>query len=154
MLKGTEIWSGLFWFAFGAFVLKQGVDLGYGRLSAPGPGFAFIWLGVILIGLAAIVTLGAFRDAGPSLASLWSGTRWPKVLVVVALLLAVGFFFETLGFVLTGTLLLAILMTVIDPVGLLRAIPLALIVPYGCWWVMSKVLKVQMPTGVLAPWLG
>lgn len=154
MLKSTEIWGGLFWLAFGGFVLMQGMDLGYGKVNDPGAGFAFIWLGITIIGLSAVVLLAALRDPGLPLAALWSGTRWGKVLAVVALLLAFGYLFETIGFVLGGTILLFVLMTLIDPVGLLRAIPIALIVPYGCWWLLSKGLKIQMPTGVLAPWLG
>jgi putative tricarboxylic transport membrane protein len=154
VLKRTEVWSGLFWLAFGAFVLMQGVSLGYGRINEPGAGFAFIWLGVIIMGLAAVVIGSALVDPGMELADLWRGTRWGKVLAVVALLLGFGVFFETLGFVLCGTILLLVLMTLIDPVGLARALPLALIAPYGIWWVLAKVLKVQMPTGVLAPWLG
>jgi putative tricarboxylic transport membrane protein len=154
VLKKTEIWGGLFWLSLGAFVLMQGRELGHGVINDPGAGFALIWIGVLIMALAAIVILASFRDAGPALASLWADTRWGKVAAVVALLLAFGVLFEPLGFVVCATLLLLILMTVIDPVGLARAIPIALLVPLAAWWTISKGLKIQMPTGILAPWLG
>jgi putative tricarboxylic transport membrane protein len=154
VLKGTEFWGGLFWLLLGVFVAKQGLNLGHGPINEPGSGFALIWIGVLMAGLALIVLASAFKDPGASLASLWSGTRWGKVLAVVVLLLAVGYFFETLGFIVCGSLLLLILMTAIDPVGLARAVPIALLVPASAWWIITKGLKIQMPTGVLAPWLG
>jgi putative tricarboxylic transport membrane protein len=153
MLKRTEVWSGLAWLAFGIFVLAQGRALGHGTINEPGAGFALIWLGVLIMGLAAVVLLAAIKEPGALLSELWAGTRWGKVAIVVALLLAFGVLFEPLGFIVCGTALLLILMTVIDPVGLTRAIPLALIVPYGAWWLLAKGLKVQMPLGVLAPYL-
>lgn len=154
MVKSTEFWGGLFWLAFGGFVLSQGLSLGFGRVNDPGAGFAFVWLGIFLLCLAGIVLVSAFREPGVPLTSLWAETRWPRVLVVVGLLLAYGYLFETIGFVLGGTIMMFVLMTFVDPVGLWRAALLSLIVPYGSWRVLSKWLLIQLPNGILAPWLG
>jgi len=87
VIRNSELWGGLFWLAIGAFVIWAGRDLGLGRLHEPGPGFAFYWIGILMCALALVVVGQALLWRGPPLASLWAGTRWGKVLVVIALLL-------------------------------------------------------------------
>ena len=83
MIRNSELWGGLFWLALGAFVFWAGRDMGLGRLNEPGSGFAFFWIGILMCGLAASVIGQAFLSGGPAVASLWAGTRWGKVLVVI-----------------------------------------------------------------------
>ena len=58
----------------------------------------------------------ALVSGGPTLASLWAGTRWGKVLVVVGLLLVYGVGFEAIGFIPCTLALLLVLMWFVDPV--------------------------------------
>lgn len=152
VIRSAEFWGGLFWLGLSAFVLWAGQDLGLGRLSDPGSGFMLVSLGAIMLGLSAIVLLGAFRVPGEPVAMLWHGTRWPKVLAVVVLLLAYGMLFERLGFVVCSVALLLVLMTLIDRVDLRLALPLAVLAPAGIWFVITRWLKIQLPAGVLADW--
>ena len=75
-------------------------------------------------------------------------------MLVIALLLVFGFFFETVGFVICSLVLLLVLMRIVDPVSW----PIALIVSFGgtfgIWYVMNKLLLIQLPNGWLSPWLG
>ena len=88
-----------------------------GSLHEPGSGFAFYWIGILMCALAlARHRPGRARPAGRPLASLWAGTRWGKVLVVVALLLVYGVGFETIGFIPCTLALLLVLMWFVDPV--------------------------------------
>jgi putative tricarboxylic transport membrane protein len=154
MVKSTEFWGGLFWLALGVFVIWAGRDLGLGQINDPGSGFALFWVGLLTTGLAGSVLLSAFREPGAELAALWSGTRWAKVLAVVVLLVAYGLLFERVGFIVCSVVLLLVLMMFIDPVDPRFAWPIALLVPVGIWWSVTKGLKIQMPAGVLEPWLG
>ena len=74
---------------------------------------------------------------------------WTKPLLVIALLVAFTLVFETLGFLASTTLLLIALLRVIDPVPWIRAIPIALLVPFICWYVLQKLLLIQLPSGIL-----
>jgi putative tricarboxylic transport membrane protein len=160
MAKGTsrignaELWGGLAWLAFALWIAWQGYEIGLGQLSDPGSGFAIFWAGVIAAGLALVVIAGAVGAGGKSLASLWAGTRWLKVLLVMALLLVFGFFFERIGFIPCALALLLVLMRFVDPVPWWQAIPVAFGAVLGVWYVIVKLLKIQLPAGLLAPWLG
>jgi putative tricarboxylic transport membrane protein len=151
---GSELWGGLVWLAFGLWVTWEGYKIGLGELHEPGSGFAVFWLGIIATVLAVAVVVSAIANPSPSVSSLWRNTRWQKVLLVIALLLVFGFFFEKIGFIPCAFILLIVLMRVIDPVPW----PQALIVSVGSvlcvWFLLAKFLKIQLPAGLLAPLLG
>jgi putative tricarboxylic transport membrane protein len=150
MIRNSEFWGGLFWLAIGAFVIWVGRDLGLGRLQEPGPGFAFYWIGIAMCALALAILGPALVSRGPSLASLWRGTRWGKVMVVIALLLAYSVLFETIGFFACTLALLLVLMWFVDPVDWWVAIIVAVLATFGVWAALTKWLKIQLPAGVLA----
>ena len=86
--------GGVFWLGIGAYVIHAGRDMGLGGLHEPGPGFAFYWVGILMCALAASIIGQTLLVGGPTLASLWDGTRWGKVLAVVVLLLVYGVVFS------------------------------------------------------------
>lgn len=153
-LRNAQMWGGLFWLAIGAYVCRAGYDMGLGRLHDPGSGFAPFWIGLVMCALAALVTVQALIEDRHDLTELWVGTRWPKVLLVTALLLVFGFFFEPLGFVFCSLVLLLVLMRLVDPVAWKTAIAVSFLATFGVWFALTKGLKIQLPSGLLSPWLG
>ena len=154
MVRNSELWGGLFWLGVGAYVIFAGRDMGLGGLHEPGPGFAFYWVGILMCALAATVVGQAVVSGGPALASLWAGTRWAKVLGVVVLLLVYGVAFEPIGFIVCTMALLLVLMFFVDPVKWWVAILVACGSTAAVWLAMTKWLKIQLPAGVLAGFLG
>lgn len=154
IIRNSAFWAGLFWLAVGGFVIWAGRDMGLGLLREPGPGFAFYWIGILMCALALGVIGQAVIAGGPSFASLWAGTRWGKVLVVVGLLLIYGVRFEAIGFIPCTLSLLLILMWFVDPVRWWLASIIAIVATFGVWAVFTKWLKIQLPAGVLAGSLG
>jgi putative tricarboxylic transport membrane protein len=153
-LASHELWGGVAGVVFGLWVAWEGFTLGLGELREPGAGFAIFWAGVIAAGLSLTIVAGALANGGPSVASLWRETRWQKVLLVMALLLVFGFFFERIGFIPCALALLLVLMRFIDPVPWWQALAVAFGSVLGVWYVLSKFLKIQLPAGLLAPLLG
>mgnify|MGYP001233754816 CR=1 FL=1 len=103
-----------------------------------------------MVGLGALVTLqAAVRGSGASLTTMWSDTRWARVLVVMAMLMVLGFFFERIGFIVLMLALLALCMFFIDPVRWWIAVPVMLFAVLGAWGLLVEVLKIQLPAGVL-----
>ena len=96
----------------------------------------------------------ALVSGGPPLASLWAGTRWRKVLVVIGLLLIYGVGFEAIGFIPCTLALLLVLMWFVDPVDWWLAVIIAVVATFGVWAAMTKWLKIQLPAGVLAGIVG
>ena len=154
MIRNSELWGGLFWLAIGVYVIWAGRDMGLGRLHEPGPGFAFYWIGILMSALSLGVIGQALVSGGPALSSLWAGTRWRKVLVVVALLLIYGLGFEAIGFIPCTLALLLVLMWFVDPVDWWLAMIVAVVATFGVWAALSKWLKIQLPAGVLAGIVG
>lgn len=147
MLKRAEVWGGLFWLAVGTFAAWQGWLLELGTLREPGSGFVFFWLGLLICAFAASIVVGGLRGEGPMLGELWQGARWRNVLLVVVALIVFGFLFERLGFVVCSLALLLFLMTVVDPVPPRLSIPISIVAAVGVWYVLEKVLLVQLPKG-------
>jgi putative tricarboxylic transport membrane protein len=153
MLAKAEIWAGLFWLAIGAYVAWAGRDLGLGTLHEPGSGFALFWIGLLMVALSLLVMAPAAIRPSPGLASLWTGVRWGRVLVVVGLLLVFGFGFERVGFIPGAMALLLVLMLFVDPVGPWKAATVSILAPIAVWFVMTKWLRIQLPAGLTAGWL-
>lgn len=147
MLRRAELWGGLFWLGIGAFIAWQGWLLELGSLREPGSGFVFFWLGLIISAFAVFIAVAGVRGRGPLLNEMWRGARWRNVLLVVLALIAFGFLFERLGFVICSLALLLFLMTVVDPVRPVLSIPISVIAAVGVWYVLEKMLLVQLPKG-------
>jgi putative tricarboxylic transport membrane protein len=92
--------------------------------------------------------LVAIREGGPSIASLWQGVRWSRPMIAIGLLLVFALVFERLGFLLSTMALLIGLMRLIDPVPWTRALPIAVLAPLGSWYVIQKLLKIALPSGM------
>jgi len=154
MHRNAELWGGIAWLAFAGAVTVAGWQLGLGETTEPGSGFAIFWLGLICGALALVVIGQAIAHGGPTLASLWTGTRWPKLLLVTAVLLVFGAFFEQVGFVPSALALLLVLMRMVDPVPWRTALPVSLVASIGVWLVLAKWLKIRLPAGILEGLLG
>jgi putative tricarboxylic transport membrane protein len=154
VVGNAQMWGALFWLAIALYVTWAGRDLGLGKMHEPGSGFALFWIGLIMSALAVVTLVEAFTKRAETLANLWRGTRWEKVLLIVGLLLVFGFFFDKLGFVVCSLGLLLILMFFVDPVKPWLAVVVSFGATLGVWYVLTKWLKIQMPNGILAPWLG
>jgi putative tricarboxylic transport membrane protein len=154
VIRSSELWGGLFWLGVGGYIIFAGRDMGLGGLHEPGAGFAFYWVGILMCALSASVIGQAVVSGGPSLASLWEGTRWGKVLGVVLLLLAYAVAFEPIGFIVCTMALLLVLMWFVDPVKWWVAIVVAAGSTAAVWVALTKWLKIQLPAGILAGWIG
>jgi putative tricarboxylic transport membrane protein len=148
-LKNAELWGALGWLAFSVFVVFAGRHHGIGAVNDPGSGFLLFWLGLLMCCFSAALVAAALRGGGPTLASLWAGTRWGKVIVIIASLCAFAALLNTLGFLLASIPLLLVLLRGIDPVRWPVALPVGIGAPLAVWWLLKKLLLIQLPAGVL-----
>lgn len=147
-LNNAELWGGVCWLAIGLFTIDQAQKLELGTINAPGMGFTMFWIGVVIAGLAFSIVIRALMTDGPSVASLWSGTRWMKTLIVIASLAVYSYAFSRLGFLLTTIPLTLILLRAVDPVRWTLAIPLGVGMPLLVWWLLKRLLLIQLPNGM------
>ncbi len=144
----SELWSGAASMALGIFVIWAGANLGIGSVNDPEAGFVLFFTGILMCLFAFTIMIAALGEGGPTFSSLWAGTRWTKPLIVIACLVAFSILFEPLGFLLASIPLLLLLLRVIDPVRWMLAIPLAVSIPLGAWWVLKHALLIQLPAGI------
>ena len=148
-IDNTELWAGLFGLALSIFVVWSGYALKLGTINDPGSGYVMFYAGLLMILFSVIILYGAVKEGGPTFLSLWRDVLWTKPMIVIALLVVFALVFETLGFLASTILLLMALLRAIDPVPWRRAIPIAIMVPLVCWYVLDKLLLIQLPAGVL-----
>ncbi|MGQ0509583.1 MAG: tripartite tricarboxylate transporter TctB family protein [Betaproteobacteria bacterium] len=148
-MKNAELWGALGWLALSVFVVFAGRSNGIGAVSDPGSGFLLFWLGLLMCGFSAALVAAAVRAGGPSLASLWQGTRWGRVIAIMASLCAFALLLNTLGFLLASIPLMLVLLRGIDPVRWVVALPVGIGAPLAVWWLLKKLLLIQLPAGVL-----
>jgi putative tricarboxylic transport membrane protein len=101
-----------------------------------------------MCGFALATVAGAVRHGGPALGALWAGTRWGKVLLVIASLAAYAALLDVLGFLIATVPLMLVLLRAVDPAPWRTALPLALFSTLGIWWALKRLLLIQLPAGV------
>ena len=147
-LSNSELWGGLIGLGLGGFVIWQGLRLKLGTINDPGSGYVLFYTGILMCVFAASIIVSAVAEGGPTLASRWENVRWGKPLLVIACLVAFSFALEPLGFLLSSIPLLLLMLRLIDPVRWTLAIPIAVLVPSGMWWVLKRLLLIQLPSGL------
>jgi putative tricarboxylic transport membrane protein len=147
-LSNSELWGGIIGLALGCFVIWSGLKLKLGTINDPGSGYVLFYTGILMCVFAAAIIVAAVTEGGPTLASRWQGARWSKPALVIACLIAFSFALEPMGFLLSAIPLMLLLLRVIDPVRWSLAIPVAVLVPLGMWWVLKRLLLIQLPSGL------
>lgn len=147
-LNNSELWGGLVGLALGVFVVWSGYKLKIGGIHDPGSGFVVFYTGILMCLFAASIIVAAVTEGGPTIGSLWAGTRWTKPLIVTGCLTLFAFLLQPFGFLLSAIPLLLLLLRVIDPVRWTLAIPLAVLAPLCVWWVLKHGLLIQLPAGM------
>jgi putative tricarboxylic transport membrane protein len=147
-LNNSELWGGLIGLALGGFVIWSGLKLKLGTINDPGSGFVLFYTGILMCLFALTIVIASVTEGGPSFGSRWEGARWTKPLTIIVCLILFSFALEPLGFLLSTIPLMLLLLRAIDPVRWTLAIPIALLAPLGVWWVLKRLLLIQLPSGI------
>lgn len=144
----------IFWLIIGIYFALSAFYLGLGSLRQPGPGFVFFLASLLLISLSTIDLAGTFigkpkTDRDEKHETIWMGTRWSKVLLVVIGILLYTCVFNFLGFLLSTFLLMVLLFKAVDPTKWFFAILGSLITISIAYCIFKLWLDVPFPTGVL-----
>jgi putative tricarboxylic transport membrane protein len=147
-LNNSELWGGLIGLALGGFVIWSGLKLKLGAINDPGSGFVLFYTGILMCLFAASIIIAAVTEGGPTFGSRWAEARWTRPLLVIVCLIAFSFALNPLGFLLSSIPLMLLLLRVVDPVRWSLAVPIAVLAPLGMWWVLKRLLLIQLPTGI------
>lgn len=151
-MKKADQWSGLFLFLLSSLIFWGSLDLPYGTIRDPGPGFLPRWLGVILgaMSLALILKSTLQREEARMIRDLVSAkVRWKSIFPALAILFLFALLLDSLGFPVMVLLFLACLFRFIDPQPWKTVIRWALAGTVGFYLVFEYWLSLRLPKG---PW--
>ena len=143
--------SGLFWLGISIFVGIQAIDLGFGRFSAPGPGFVLFWSSLVFGGLSVILLIRSFtgEKGGRFLSDPFRGLKWRRALTVTIAIFVYTSFLDCVGFLLMTFGLVAVLFA-LGRVSKWVSIAGAIVTVMVAYLVFHFGLQVQFPGGILA----
>ena len=147
-LNNSELWGGLIGLALGGFVVWSGLKLKLGTINDPGSGYVLFYTGILICVFAVTIVIAAITEGGATFGSRWKDARWTKPLLVIVSLVVFSLALDKLGFLLSTIPLMLVLLRAIDPVRWSLAIPIALLSPLGVWWVLKRLLLIQLPSGI------
>jgi putative tricarboxylic transport membrane protein len=147
-LNNSELWGGIIGLGLGLFVIRSGLKLKLGTINDPGSGYVLFYTGILMCLFAASIIVASLTEGGPTFGSRWKDTRWTKPLLVIVCLTAFAFALDTFGFLLSAIPLMLLLLRLIDPVRWQLAIPIGVLAPLGMWWVLKRMLLIQLPSGI------
>src|SRR5438067_13008853 len=131
---------------FGVLVFALSGDLPFGSLSSPGAGMMPKLLLVLMIAFGIALLFGA--SASQPFANIeWSDGSHALMVVVIAGIAIT--FYQTLGFILTMTLLVFTLLIVVERKPVLNAAAYSIGLTGVAWWLFGTALKSPRETGIL-----
>ena len=131
---------------FGILVFALSGDLPFGSLAAPGAGMMPKLLLVLMIAFGIALVLGA-ASSQPFADIDWGDGS--HAMMVVAIAGVAITFYQTLGFILTMTLLVFTLLIVVERKPVLNAAAYSIGLTVMAWWVFGKALKSPLEQGIL-----
>jgi tripartite tricarboxylate transporter TctB family protein len=138
--------AGAAFIIFGILVFALSGDLPFGRLAAPGAGMMPKLLVGLMVVFGAALMLGAAASQ-PFAAIDWSD-RGHALMLVLITGVAVACY-QTLGFIVTMTLLVFTLLIVVERRPVLHAAAYAIGLTIAAYWVFGKALKAPLEQGIL-----
>jgi hypothetical protein len=138
--------AGAFFIVFAILVFALSGDLPFGSLSSPGAGMMPKLLLVLMIVFGIALLFGAAASQ-PFAAIEWNDGSHALMVVVIAGIAIT--FYQTLGFILTMTLLVFTLLIVVERKPVLNAAAYSIGLTMIAWWLFGTALKSPLETGIL-----
>ena len=146
----------MLWILIGGAISILSWRIGLGSFREPGPGFVALASGISLVVIGVIITLqDTFSkhtsDAGPGSGRSLLQRQSPRLVYTLSLLVGYGLLLETLGYIVTTSLLM---FGLFYDRGSNRFFPsvLASVLTVGLTYLIFNTwLRVQLPRGIL-PW--
>jgi hypothetical protein len=146
-VRWVKIYASLFWFLFAVLTCWQASRLAMGEMSAPGPGFFPLSLGVVIGILSLIAFYQSTRSSGGTAPK--ERVRWWNIIIIIGAVIAYALSVGKIGFLINTFLLITLLLKVVEPQSWKTSILGGLITAVASELVFNVILKAQIPTGLL-----
>ncbi len=141
-LRRLEVGVGVALLLLGVFAAWEGARMPQGSAGLPGPGVMPVALGVLLaLGAIALLTISArARVAAEPMAIGHRRITWAVLALFVA-----GLLWERVGFLVTSTLFLFVLLWTLSTLGWWRSLVAAVLATIAARFVFQHLLDVRLP---------
>lgn len=148
----TDIVSGIFLLGLSIATLLGIRQLPVGTMTSPQAGFFPLLLGIILAALSLVLITQATRDkqAKKKKENWESSGGLKRICLTLAVLFGVGFFFESLGYLISAFFLIAFLLICVGNQKWWLAITAGLLSAMFSYLIFGMLLKGSLPAGFLA----
>lgn len=146
MILRADHVAGAAFIVFGVIVFALSGDLPFGRLSAPGAGMMPKLMAGLMMAFAVMIIVGA-ATSQPFAAIDWSD-RWHAALIIFITAVSVEFY-QTLGFLITMSLLVFALLVVVERRNIMHASIYSIGLTLFTYWLFGKALKSPLERGLL-----
>lgn len=134
--------------ALGLYLVYEALQLPFGSLSRPGPGFYPAVLAVLLAGVSAAILFHSLKP-GASRLLVGFGARTTHIAITAAAILVYGLLLEAIGFLLCTFVLVLALLVAFGKVPWLRSLVIAAAGTIAVYLAFTN-LGIPLPKGVLA----
>lgn len=150
IVRWVKVYASLFWFLFAVLTCVQASRLDMGQMSAPGPGFFPLSLGVATGILSLIAFYQALQSGKASPSSVGKErVRWWNIIIIIGAVIAYALSVGKIGFLINTFLLITLFLKVVEPQSWKTSILGGLITAVASELVFNVILKAQIPTGLL-----
>ena len=146
MILRSDHVAGAAFVVFGIVVFALSGDLPFGRLSAPGAGMMPKLLIILMVAFGVALMAGA--TTSPPFAAIDWSDRAHALLVVIITAAAIALY-QSLGFLVTMSLLVFTLLAVVERRNLLLAAAYSVGLTLFAYWLFGKALKAPLEQGIL-----
>lgn len=144
-VRADQVAGGAF-IALGVAVFVIGHDLPFGSLSSPGAGMLPKMLAALIIVLAAGIMLGGARSE--TLAEMpWGDWKHATQIILITSIATAAY--ETLGFLITMSLLIFALLTIVERKSMIAAATYSVLLTLFAYWLFAIALNAPLERGLL-----
>ena len=148
-MKRSNLFSGIFWGAFGVLLFFWATRYEIRSLTNPGPGFWPLILGVLLVLLSLILLLGKRQGSSLIVHKTPVHMGYSRVICTVFIFLIAIYIFEKVGYLLTVFFFVVSLMWGVGVKSWKRIAFTAFLSSLGVFFLFVFLLKQPLPKGLL-----
>ena len=130
-------------------IIIESYRLRLGTLKGPGAGLWPFAVGLLFLCFSLAYLVKVLKSHPSGAPAFWGGVKWKKSLLAMLILLLYPVLLETMGFILTTSLAMAVLFRVDKPHRWVFTLSGAVLSSLGMYAIFGLWLKVSLPRG---PW--
>ncbi len=148
-MSRTDKFVAIFFLLFPGYICWKSLQLGFGAFHKPGSGFISFWSGLSLGILALLMIIQNIRLNKTNFTEEEKEkTNWKAIFTVFASLFSYILLLNYLGFIITTTLFVGILLKSIEKKGWFLTTWVSLVIAFGSYVVFKVWLQAELPKGI------